>query len=130
MWVAVVTSHMFIVWSHDALHTSFSPIQSTDETASLWPSRVMRGVCSERNQKFRIKCWQLMSNTSGSVHFIYSFNVEIGDNVPGFLQSRELCLAKTVLSTGTMFKRPLKFLECLLIKIDHLGIQVVIAGFA
>lgn len=44
VWVAVVTSHMFIVWSHDALHTSFSLNHSTEETASLWPSRVMSGV--------------------------------------------------------------------------------------
>ncbi len=40
----VSASHRRMVWSHDALHSSSASIQSTEDTASLWPETVMRGV--------------------------------------------------------------------------------------
>lgn len=40
----VSTSHNRIVWSQDALQTSSLSIQRTEDTASLCPERVMRGV--------------------------------------------------------------------------------------
>lgn len=40
----VSTSHNRIVWSQDALQTSSLSLQRTEDTASLCPERVMRGV--------------------------------------------------------------------------------------
>lgn len=40
----VSTSHKRIVWSQDALQTSSLSLQRTEDTASLCPERVMRGV--------------------------------------------------------------------------------------
>ena len=43
----VSASHRRMVWSQDALHSSAPSHHSTEDTASLWPDRVMRGVCRE-----------------------------------------------------------------------------------
>lgn len=40
----ISTSHILIVWSHEALHTSSESVQSTEETDSVWPERVVIGV--------------------------------------------------------------------------------------
>lgn len=41
----VSTSHTRMVWSHDALQTSSLSHHRTEETASLCPDNVIRGVC-------------------------------------------------------------------------------------
>lgn len=47
----VSASHTRIVWSQDALQTSSVSLHSTEDTASLCPERVIRGVCDWQIRK-------------------------------------------------------------------------------
>lgn len=47
----VSASHKRTVWSQDALQTSSLSLQRTEDTASLCPDRVMRGVWMDQGQR-------------------------------------------------------------------------------
>jgi len=56
----VSASQNLIVWSHDALQISSASDHSTEETASVWPERVARGVYNLKVREHQIEyCRQI-----------------------------------------------------------------------